>query len=164
MTIEWYKGLQFEGLQGLQPMQAMPIHFASNWSAVASLSLATGLLVFFQPGYFWSVGARMFYEGGGVCLPATTTINVFFQAKKGAPGRHRYIITHPRKKYKRGGGYAPKNVLFTCFFLEFPREKFYTPRNVRGGGSKMDGVDKGSSNSPPLVWYILHMFWNSWGS
>ena len=62
-----------------------------------------------------------------------------------------YIITHPLKKYKRGGVYAAKNVLFTCFFLGFPREKFYTPRSVRGGGWKMDGVDKGSSNHPPSL-------------
>ena len=58
-------------------------------------------------------------------------------------------ITHPRKKYKRGGGYAPKNVLFTCFFLEFPREKFYTPRNVRGGGLRWMGWTKAVRTPPP---------------
>ena len=63
-----------------------------------------------------------------------------------------YIDNHPPpKKVQERGGYAPKLVLFTCFFLGFPREKFYTPRSVRGGGWKMDGVDKGSSNHPPPV-------------
>ena len=59
------------------------------------------------------------------------------------------IYHPPPKKVQERGVYAVKNVLFTCFFLGFPREKFYTPRSVRGGGWKMDGVDKGSSNHPP---------------
>ena len=60
-------------------------------------------------------------------------------------------ITHPLKKYKRGGVYAAKNVLFTCFFLGFPREKFYTPRSVRGGGGRWMGLTKAVRTTPPSL-------------
>ena len=69
------------------------------------------------------------FSVGGECPLGTEMFFIF-----SVPAVYAYIITHPLKKYKRGGGYAPKLVLFTCFFLGFPREKNYTPRSVRGGG------------------------------
>ena len=65
ITVKWYERLQIEGSQ---PIQTMSIHFVSNWSAVASLSPATGLLVSFHPGYSWSFGARTFLGGSNVFL------------------------------------------------------------------------------------------------
>ena len=65
ITVKWYERLQIEGSQ---PIQTMSTHFVSNWSAVASLSPATGLLVSFHPGYSWSFGARTFLGGSNVFL------------------------------------------------------------------------------------------------
>ena len=90
ITVEWY-GVAIRGLT-THASHANSC-FASNWSAVASLSLATGLLVFFQPGYFWSVGARTFFEGGGVFLQQRPQYMLFpGKNQKVAPARHSHII------------------------------------------------------------------------
>ena len=72
ITVKWYERLQIEGSQ---PIQTMSIHFVSNWSAVASLSPATGLLVSFHPGYSWSFGARTFLGGSNVFSQQRPKIN-----------------------------------------------------------------------------------------
>ena len=68
------------------------------------------------------------------------------------------IFTSPTPvKSTREGGVRSQKCTFYVFLPRVPQGKFYTPRNVRGGGSKMDGVDKGSSNPLPSLIHFAHV-------
>ena len=63
-----------------------------------------------------------------------------------------YINHPPPKKVQERGGYAPKLVLFTCFFLGFPREKFIHHVAFAGGGGRWMGWTKAvRTTSPPSL-------------
>ena len=56
----------------------------------------------------------------------------------------------PVKSTREGGCTLPKMYFLRVFFLEFPREKIYTPRNVRGGGGlRWMGWTKAVRTPPP---------------
>ena len=63
-----------------------------------------------------------------------------------------YIYNHPPpKKVQERGGYAPKLVLFTCFFLGFPREKFIHHVAFAGGVEDGWGGQRQFEPPPPPV-------------